>query len=51
MGGKNPPEARAYVSARAEDGRRGHGVADAGFWNPTPGRPREPMAGYEYSSL
>ena len=28
-------------SAEAEDGRCGHGVPDTGFWNPTPGRPRE----------
>ncbi|OGR43779.1 MAG: hypothetical protein A2X28_10315 [Elusimicrobia bacterium GWA2_56_46] len=28
-------------SAEAEDGSSGHGVADYGFWNPTPGRPRE----------
>ena len=41
MGGKNPPEAETCVSGEAEDGRCGHGVPDTGFWNPTPGRPRE----------
>jgi len=47
LGGKNPPEWPGHYfrpsirSAEAEDGSSGHGVADYGFWNPTPGRPRE----------
>ena len=41
LGGKNPPEAETCVSGEAEDGRCGHCVPDTGFWNPTPGRPRE----------
>lgn len=29
-------------SAEPEERRRAYGVRDAGFWNPTPGRTREP---------
>jgi len=41
---KTVPELGACVRALSEVRKRGHGVDDAGFWNPTPGRPREPAA-------